>query len=296
MIKNNPLVSIIINCYNGERFLKEAIDSIYMQNYNNWEIIFWDNASDDNSAEIANSYDERLKYFCATKTSDLGMARNLAIQEATGKYIAFLDCDDRYLTHKITSQVDRLCYASVIVINENGFEINRNIVTDKSGFILGQLLSRYEINMQTVMIRRSVLLENNLSFDESLKFSPDYDLFMRIVAKHSSCSISSCLVDYRKVKDSLTSKMINYIAPEMEYTLKNLYSNLDLREELQRDFNKAFIMLNFYRSLPFVQAGDYTNARKFIWKSIFIRKRYLLYYFATLLPINSSWLLKKMMK
>ena len=57
-----PLVSVIMNCLNCERYLKEAIDSVYDQSYNNWEIIFWDNQSTDKSAEIFKSYkDSRLK-------------------------------------------------------------------------------------------------------------------------------------------------------------------------------------------------------------------------------------------
>ena len=67
-MNKDPLVSVIINCYNGERFLKEAIDSVYAQTFSDWEIILWDNASTDNTAEIAMSYDDRLKYFCATLT------------------------------------------------------------------------------------------------------------------------------------------------------------------------------------------------------------------------------------
>ena len=59
----NPLVSIQINCHNGEKYLSEAIDSIYKQTYKNWEIIFWDNASSDASAKIAKSYDGKLRYF-----------------------------------------------------------------------------------------------------------------------------------------------------------------------------------------------------------------------------------------
>ena len=57
----NPLVSVVVNCYNGEKYLKEALDSIYAQTYKNWEIIFWDNASTDRTALIAKSYDKKLK-------------------------------------------------------------------------------------------------------------------------------------------------------------------------------------------------------------------------------------------
>ena len=61
MIK--PLVSIIVNCYNGEKYLQDAINSIYAQSYQNWEIVFWDNNSNDNSAEIAISFDKKLRYY-----------------------------------------------------------------------------------------------------------------------------------------------------------------------------------------------------------------------------------------
>ena len=100
MVNEEPLVSIIMNCYNSDRFLNEAIDSVYSQTYQNWEIIFWDNASTDTSAIIAKSYDERVKYHFESKTTSLGKARNLAVKKASGKYIAFLDCDDLWLPQK----------------------------------------------------------------------------------------------------------------------------------------------------------------------------------------------------
>ena len=56
MQNNQPLVSVIMNCFNGEKYLREAIDSVIAQTYTNWEIIFWDNQSVDRSAEIFKSY------------------------------------------------------------------------------------------------------------------------------------------------------------------------------------------------------------------------------------------------
>ena len=296
-----PLVSIIINCYNGERFLREAIDSIYEQDYSNWEIIFWDNASEDESAEIAKSYDNRLQYFFASINVPLGEARNLALQKANGKFVAFLDCDDRYLSGKITKQVKKmentssaLCYGSVIVIDEDGLKIKRNSVSEKNGHLLDQLLLKYEINMQTVMIRRSVLLNNNLSFDLTLQFSPDYDLFMRIASEFEICSIKDFIVEYRKVSNSLTYKYLDHIAPEMEYTLIKLDKKLELLGN-KENINKAFEMLNFYKSLPLIRSGNYSEARKYLFKCIRIKKRYLIYYFIVCLPVKSSWILKRMM-
>ena len=57
-MKESPTVSVIINCFNGEKYLHEAINSIYRQTYQDWEIIFWDNQSTDDSAKIAQSFDQ----------------------------------------------------------------------------------------------------------------------------------------------------------------------------------------------------------------------------------------------
>ena len=101
MSKEEPLVSVVINCYNGERFLKKAIDSVYAQSYQNWEIIFWDNRSEDKSAEIFKSYnDKRFKYFYAKKHTSLYKARNLAIKESSGELLAFIDTDDLWEKNK----------------------------------------------------------------------------------------------------------------------------------------------------------------------------------------------------
>ncbi len=163
----NPLVSIIMNCYNSDRFLREAIDSVYAQTYKNWEIVFWDNASDDKSGEIAQSYDEKIKYFRAETTAPLGEARNLALQKAEGKYIAFLDCDDLYETDKLQKQVElmessdfAMCYGGVITIHEDGRVKKQSKARSKSGFLLGNMLKKYEINMQSVLLRKSALDES----------------------------------------------------------------------------------------------------------------------------------------
>ena len=85
----HPKVSIIMNCLNGEEYLRQALDSVFGQTYDDWEIIFWDNASTDKSAAIASSYGERVRYFKSSVTHPLGKARNLAIKEAMGDFIAF---------------------------------------------------------------------------------------------------------------------------------------------------------------------------------------------------------------
>ena len=111
-----PLVSIIMNCFNGEKYLREAIDSVLAQTYQNWEVVLWDNQSTDNSAEILNSYkDSRIRYCYAPVHTVLGLARNLSIEHAKGEWLGFLDCDDLWLPAKLEKQV--------AIINELGLEL-----------------------------------------------------------------------------------------------------------------------------------------------------------------------------
>ena len=99
---SNQLVSIIMNCYNGEKFLKEAINSVYNQKYQNWEIIFWDNQSTDKSKEIIETLkNDKVKYFYSKEHTNLGKARAEAINKASGDFIAFLDVDDLWDPEKI---------------------------------------------------------------------------------------------------------------------------------------------------------------------------------------------------
>ena len=81
----SPLVSVIVNCYNGEKYVEFALQSVLAQTYANWELIFWDNQSKDQSAKIVNDFnDSRIKYFYAPRHTLLYEARNCAIEKAEG--------------------------------------------------------------------------------------------------------------------------------------------------------------------------------------------------------------------
>ena len=160
-----PLVSIIVNCYNGEKYLQDAINSIYAQSYQNWEIIFWDNNSNDSSAEIALSCDKKLKYYKSQFTTPLGKARTQAVSKAKGEYLAFLDCDDLWHTKKIEKQIGEilnrndvgLIYCKTNIISEDG-EIISKYSKQKSliqGDIFEELAKHNFIPFVSVLIPES---------------------------------------------------------------------------------------------------------------------------------------------
>jgi glycosyltransferase involved in cell wall biosynthesis len=104
MRSGGDVVSVIIPVYNGERFLAEAIDSVFAQDYRPIEVIVVDDGSDDRSAEIARSYDDVM--VLSQVNSGLAAARNAGIAVASGAFIAFLDADDVMLPSNLRIQVD----------------------------------------------------------------------------------------------------------------------------------------------------------------------------------------------
>ena len=101
-----PFVSVIMNCFNGAGYLREALESVRAQTFADWEIIFWDNRSTDESASIYLSFDDaRFRYFLAPEHTVLAVAKNLAVEKAGGEWLACLDCDDLWEPDKLERQV-----------------------------------------------------------------------------------------------------------------------------------------------------------------------------------------------
>ena len=94
-MQSKKLVSIIINCYNGEKYLFQALESVKSQTYQNFELIFYDNCSTDNSKKIFDSLrDVRFFYYKSKKKLPLGVARLKALKKSKGDFFLFFDCDD----------------------------------------------------------------------------------------------------------------------------------------------------------------------------------------------------------
>ena len=187
-MKKSPLVSIIMNCYNGEKFLKESIQSVISQKYTNWELIFWDNNSNDKSAKIFNSFkDKRLKYFCSKKTTTLYEARNLAIKKSKGELISFLDVDDVWLQDKLIKQVPLFKNKKIGLVYSNFFKYfernKKKVLAHKidlpEGKITSEILKNYRVGILTVVIRKSFLPKEKKSlFDIKYDLLADFDFIL----------------------------------------------------------------------------------------------------------------------
>lgn len=224
-----PLVSIVMNCRNSAEYLREAIDSVYAQTYHNWEIIFWDNASTDNSADIAKSYDKRLRYFKGDEPVKLGKARNLAIAEAGGKYITLLDCDDKWLQEKLEKQVAALeSISDIDFVYSNYFRIimpnaDKLILGLKGlqpqGYVFERFLYNYPVNIETVMLRAGAINKLGVKFDDTIELSEEYDFFMQILLRSKALYIDEPLAVYRVHRKMSSLTMMHKYPVELEYIL-----------------------------------------------------------------------------
>tara|TARA_B110000008_G_scaffold276582_1_gene316124 strand:+ start:2698 stop:3576 length:879 start_codon:yes stop_codon:yes gene_type:complete len=191
-----PLVSVIMNCYNGEEFLSEAINSVLSQTYDNWELIFWDNLSSDKSKEIFSNFkDDRLKYKLSDKHTNLSEARIKAINASQGDLIAFLDVDDFWKEDKLEKQVSLFddqtiifSCTSVKVIYENSFK-KRNINPPNkiNGYIFNELLENYFVVLSSLIVRRLAYFSIG-GFEKKYHIIGDFDLVTKL-ASNGRCGI-----------------------------------------------------------------------------------------------------------
>ena len=210
-MKQEPLVSILMNCYNGACYLREAIDSVMGQTYRKWELIFWDNQSTDNSASICRSYDDsRIRYFRALNHTNLGAARALALQQAKGEFIAVLDTDDLWLPRKLELQVPMfvcpevgIVIADTIFFDGSGQERQLyKLSPPPQGYVFRELITRYFVSLETVILRKRAVDSLNQSFDPALSHISDMDLIVRLSRDWKLSYVPQVLAKWRVHADS----------------------------------------------------------------------------------------------
>jgi glycosyltransferase involved in cell wall biosynthesis len=185
-----PKVSVIIPTYNRLSMLKEAIDSVLAQNFEDFELIVVDDGSTDGTGEAIGGYGGRVKLLRLSENRGVSVARNRGITQAKGKYLAFLDSDDLWVKGKLKIQVEfldsnpqyPLCYTDEIWIRR-GKRVNPKLKHAKySGWIFEKCLPLCTISPSSACMRKTLFAKVGL-FDEALPVCEDYDLWLRITAR-----------------------------------------------------------------------------------------------------------------
>ncbi|MCH3918179.1 MAG: glycosyltransferase [Spirochaetia bacterium] len=207
------LVSVIIPVYKSEKFLKQTIQSVQLQSYQYFEIILIDDCSPDQSFEIISEMrqcDDRICFIRNSKNLGAAISRNKALNEARGRYIAFLDSDDLWVSNKLQFQLDLLkktdsffIYGAIEIIDEKGKMI-KNCRHVPKHINYNELLRNTAIATSTVLIDRDRIGDFRMPL---IRSGEDYATWLMLLHGNKvAYGVQETVVKYRKTRGSLSSK------------------------------------------------------------------------------------------
>lgn len=239
----NELVSIIMPNYNCENYLKDTIDSVISQTYTNWELLFVDDCSTDNSLELIKSYnDERIKILKNEIHSGAAISRNYALREARGKWIAFLDSDDIWLPEKLEKQIMfmeendyKFSYTNYRRIDEENNDLGVEITGPKK--ITKRKMYHYCYpGCLTVMFDADFV---GLVQIEDLPKNNDYAMWLKICKKATCYLLNESLAKYRQRVGSI-SRQSKLSLIKYHYKLFRVSEKMGVISSIWRTFMNLF--------------------------------------------------------
>lgn len=278
--KNNkfPLVSVVMPCYNGKKYIGEAIESVINQTYSNWELIIVDDGSVDNSYKIISRYlsDPRIKYIRHKSNKGIAAARNTGLLKSNGKYITLLDNDDTWAEEKLEIQLNAFKESN----NETGLIFGNRGKIDFQGNLKKYKKVKVNIsndrfsNLKKLFIRNyicsiTVIFKKECTgrigyFDEEIKWgADDFDLWLRIAGQFDIKYIDR-IIAYKRDHE------FNYY-DDQKMAIGDIYivnKITKLYPNLEKYKNKR-ISTNAYRYAKYhFTKGNFIDSRKFFFKSI----------------------------
>lgn len=250
-----PEISIIIPVYNGKKFIAEAINSVLRQTHKDYEIIVVDDGSTDDSGKVLEQFGDKIRYFYQ-QNKGISSARNMAIKEAKGEYIALLDQDDVWYPRRLEKQIEvfkikpdtGMVYSTCYCINEKNEILYKLPYNHKlcSGWVFKDLIFETFIPVPTVLIKKSVLDEVGF-FNEKYSYAEESELFLRISRLYKIECIDEPLAAYRIHCQNLSRNKE-----------KNLDEDIMLKEEMMKIYPKETLPIQ--NSLRLNLAKQYYKA------------------------------------
>jgi glycosyltransferase involved in cell wall biosynthesis len=289
-----PLVSVIIPVHNGEKTIRETIESVLKQTCSDFELLVINDGSQDSTLELVSSFqDERLKVF-SYSNAGLAATRNRGIDRARGEYISFIDADDLWTPNKLESQLKALqenleaavAYSWTDYINELGQSLNQGSYMKVNGDVYAKLLLiDFIASGSNPLIRRQALTEVG-GFDESLSTAADWDMWLRLAARYHFACVPSPQILYRISVNSMSSNVDKQEAESLQviekafsqapdslaylkpFSLANLYKSLTLRSLERCSGRQGGLIAARYFWHAFITDPSLIRARV-IWKVLF---------------------------
>jgi len=272
-----PLISIIIPVFNGEKTIKETIESVLNQIVTDFELLVINDGSQDGTVGIVESIqDSRIKVFSYPNAGP-STSRNRGIDLATGEYISFIDADDLWTPDKLKAQFKALqenpkaavAYSWTNWIDESGQLLGKGSHNTEQGEVFAKLLlNDFVANGSNVLIRRSALLEVG-GFDPSVRHAEDWDLWLRLAVRYEFVAVQSPQVLYRISPNSASFNVWKMEASSLRVIEKAYAIAPQALQHLKRQS-----LGNRYKYLTFKAIEGYPERKKglaairFLWNAI----------------------------
>lgn len=316
-------VTVLMSVYNGERYLRETIESILNQTFKDFEFLIINDGSTDSTREIISSYnDYRIRLINNEVNIGLTKSLNKGIGVAKGKYIARMDADDISLSARLQKQVEfldehftvGLVGTSVVQIDEEGRTVVEIPLLTESAKIQEELLFGNQFCHGSIMFRKECV-ERAGKYREEFKYAQDYDLYLRMAEYYELSNLNDFLYKWRLVVSSISvsrklkqdryAMLARKCAKERKVGKeKIIFSNQQLAvdDEGESSFRgKQWALAYYYYNWGRALCGQnrIKEARGLINKAIKFAPFYLevrIFYFATYLPffllkrIHSLWM------
>lgn len=269
-----PKVSIVIPVYNGENYMREAIDSALAQTYENCEVIVVNDGSIDHTEEIAKSYGDRIKYF-SKSNGGVSTALNVGIEHMTGEYFCYLPHDDIFHPDKVKIQMDAILKSgdemSIVWSGWNYYysksgqrkkaalpiwSSKRNVIRGVYPLFFGL------VNTVTVMLSKKYF-EIVGKFDPLLYTSQDYDMWFRTFRMHDTIYIDQELVDYRIHDLQGTEMDPEYMRNCQEMAMKMLTQVTvdEIEHAFASEYAFYYGMVKYYAMMEWQSCLEYAKSK-----------------------------------
>lgn len=250
------LVSIIIPIYNKEKFLKKTVLSVLNQSYKNFELLLLNDGSQDASDELIKDFvnkDGRVKHL-SHDNQGVSFTRNRGITESRGKYISFLDADDTWEPNFLEKMIKKIgdsdiCYCGHQIIDNNK-KINSNFYFTKDNVLGNYLKNRTPIHTNSWLIKKELLINNNIFFPENITWGEDAYFFSLCLFFAEKISyVKEFLTNYYVGNEgNLSAFSLNKIESDIEWTnnLISIFSREQSNDvvEILKGFKQPLLVIN----------------------------------------------------
>lgn len=294
-----PAVSVIMNCLNEGPYLREALDSVVAQTYDDWEVVFWDNASTDGSFDIAATYGEKVRCFRSESQIILGLVRSKAFEQCRGEYIALLDGDDVWMPEKLERQMalfesnpeSGLVFCDAIYFDDGGDRHTLfKLTPPRRGHVFGELLSANFMFSSSMVFRKDALDKIGYAFDDRYRRVMDWDLSLRMAFHFPIDYVDEPLCKWRmnEWEEKDWKKNLVPRAVEMATAMDNLVDMYPaIKEQYSQELDSFYRVLDYQAGITAWHDKKPSQARQRFSRHLTSKKYAMAYFLTYFLPY--SW-------